>query len=265
MADQLLSYLEKRGPALLSCVIVAVVGLILTNLLMRLIKKAIKRSRLDPTCHKFILSLTKITLYLLVGIIAASQLGVDTSSIVTVLGVGGLAVSLAVKDSLANVAGGFIVLFTKPFKVGDFVELDGVSGTVTQINILQTKLLTFDNKAIFIPNGQISDAKITNFSAEENRLLVQTFSIGYNESFPRVKALLDSLLAQEKMVLEEPAPVVRVVEYASSSVNIALRVWVKTEQYWDLHYRLMEEVKRLFDENGISIPYHQLDIHIQEQ
>lgn len=263
--DQLLSYLEEKWPALLGFVIVLAVGLLLVKLLMSLTKKAISRSRLDPTCHKFVLSLTKITLYLLVGIIAVSQLGVDTSSIVTVLGVGGLAVSLAVKDSLANVAGGFIVLFTKPFKVGDFVELDGVSGTVTQINILQTKLLTFDNKAVFIPNGQISDAKITNYSAEEKRLLVQTYSISYDESFERVKAMLDGLLEREELVLAEPAPVVRVAEYAASSVNIALRIWVKTEDYWNLHYKLMEDVKTLFDKNGVSIPYNQLDVHIQGQ
>lgn len=264
MYEQFLKFLTDKGPKVLAAIVIIAVGLILTRVLTKLMKKALSKSHLEPTSHKFLLTLARYSLYILVFIIALSTLGVDMTSLITVLGVGGLAVSLAVKDSLANLAGGFIVLFTKPFKVGDFVEFDGISGTVNTINIFQTKLLTFDNKAIFIPNGQVSAAKITNYSAEENRLLALPFSISYDENINRAKAVIQTVLDQNEMVLTEPAPAIRVTEYSSSCVNLSIRVWVKTEQYWDANFALMEEIKSALDKNGISIPYNQLDIHLKK-
>ena len=252
---------EEYGPTLLNTILVLVIGYVLSKLILSLTKRAIQKTRLDPVCHKFILSVLKITLYTLVIIIASSNY-VNTSSLVAALSVVGVAVSLAVKDSLSNVAGGFILLFTKPFKVGDFVEIDGLSGSVQSITILQTKLLSFDNKALFIPNGQVAADKIINYSAEENRLLAIPFSIAYEADLLKAKQILKTIVESEEMALSEPAPQFVVTEHADSAIKISVRVWVKTSDYWALNFRLLERVKLEFDKNGISIPFNQLDIHI---
>ncbi len=252
---------EKYGPTLLNTVLILVIGYVLSKLILSITKRAIQKTRLDPVCHKFILSVLKVTLYTLVVIIASSNY-VNTSSLVAALSVVGVAVSLAVKDSLSNVAGGFILLFTKPFKVGDFVEIDGLSGSVQSITILQTKLLSFDNKALFIPNGQVSSAKITNYSAEETRLLAIPFSIAYEADLLKAKAILKHIVETEELALLEPAPQIVVTEHADSAIKISVRVWVKTGDYWTLNFRLLERVKLEFDKDGICIPFNQLDIHI---
>ncbi|MEG2428844.1 MAG: mechanosensitive ion channel, partial [Oscillospiraceae bacterium] len=221
-------------------------------------------SKIDPICHKFMLSLTKVTLMILVIIITLSQLGVDMSSLVAMLGVAGLAVGLAVQDSLSNLAGGFIVLFSKPFSVGDFVEIDGVCGTVHHINIIQTKLLTIDNKAIYIPNGQVSSAKITNYSSEENRRLDVEFSVSYTTNIAQAKEIISKIIAQNPLALTIPEPTVNVSEHASSSIKILARIWVKNENYWDLDYSMLESVKNEFDKNGIVIPFEQLEVSLKK-
>lgn len=263
MIQTVLDYLSKNWPKLVSFLVILLLGYILVKIIVRITKKALGKTRLDPTGHRFMLSLIRIFLYVVVVIIALSQLDVDMTSLITLLGVGGLAVSLAVQDSLANVAGGFIILFTHPFKVGDFIELEGLSGTVDQINMLQTKLKTFDNKVIFIPNGQVSAAKITNYSAEGTRLLVIPVSVSYKEEINRVKQVLFGLIDKEERILRQPAePQIFVTAYASSSVDLSVRLWVKAEDYWGVNFALLEEIKKSFDANGISIPYNQLDVHL---
>lgn len=260
---KVLDFLEISGPKILLSIIILVVGLIIIKLLMGVVKKILKKSKLDPICHKFVRSLLQITLYILIIIIALSTLGVDMTSLVAMLGVAGLAVGLAVQDSLANLAGGFILLFTKPFKVGDFIEIAGISGTVKHINILQTKLNTIDNKAIFIPNGQVSSAKIINYSAEPLRRLDLTFSIGYSDDVTKAKTLLSEIIDKNEYVIKDPEPVIRMSEHSESSIKIIAKVWVNTEHYWDLNYDLLEQVKQSFDSNNISIPFRQLDINIK--
>ena len=259
--QNILNFFQKRGGDLLEAAFIIVVGMVLTRLLIKMLKRGFEKSKLDPTYHKFLLSMIKYILYALIWTIALSPL-VDMTSIVTMLGVGGVAISFAVKDSLSNLAGGFIVLFTKPFKVGDFVEIDSLSGTVEQITTFQTKLVTFDNKAIFIPNGQVSGSRITNYSAEENRLLILNFSVEYSTDISMAKNVIMEMLRRNDMILQQPEPAIRVSEYADSGITLSLRVWLKTEQYWDLYWTLMEDVKRVFDENGIVIPYKKLDVNL---
>lgn len=259
------SFFDKYGAKILISLVVFVVGLIAVKFILKILKKGLKKSKLDPICHKFILSLTKITLMILVIIITLSQLGVDMTSLVAMLGVAGLAVGLAVQDSLSNLAGGFIVLFSKPFSVGDYVELDGVSGTVRHINIIQTKLLTPDNKAVFIPNGQVSSAKIINYSAEETRRLDIEFSISYEDSIDKAKKIISKIVSENLLALTIPEPTVQVSEHAASSVKILARIWTKTENYWDLDFAILESVKNEFDKNNITIPCQQLEVKLKDK
>lgn len=260
------SFFEKNGGTIVVALIIFVVGLILIKAIKTLLKKALKKSKhIDPICHRFIVSLTEILLYILLIIMTLSKLNVDMSSMVALLSVVSLSLGLAIQDSLSNVAGGFIVLFSKPFKVGDFVDLGGVSGTVRHINILQTKLLTPDNKAIYIPNGQVSAAKITNFSAEELRRLDLSLDIDYQDNAALAKSVISEVIAKHPLAKKEPAPTVRIGSFENSAVRIVVRVWVKNESYWDLNFDLIEQIKDGFDKNGISIPFNQLDVHIKEK
>lgn len=262
ITEQFLQYIEVNAPKFLSVLIIVVVGIVIIKLLVKIIKTTFTKSKVDPTCHKFITSLIKILLYLLLFIIALTKLEVPMTSIIAVLSVAGLAVSLAVQSSLSNLASGFILLFSKPFKVGDFIEVGGVSGTVRYINILQTKLLTFDNKAIYIPNGQVFEDKIVNYSNQDTRRLDLTVSISYKDDFEKAKSIIASIVEKHELALAEPAPLIRVCELSSHSVNIALKVWVNKEDYWSLNFDLLEMIKKAFDDNGITIPFNQLDVTV---
>ena len=264
MYEKILTFFEHRGGDIIAPILTFVIGYILARVLLSISQKAIVKSRLDPVCYKLLLSLLKVTLYSIVMILGCSRF-VDTSSLIALLSVVGVAVSLAVKDSLSNVAGGFIVLFSKPFKEGDFVEIDGMSGSVQNISILQTKLLTFDNKAVFIPNGQVSTAKIVNYSAEENRLLAIPVSVSYDTDLKKAKALLTDLVKSDPLAMPTPEPFVVVTEHADSAIKLSIRVWVRTKDYWTLNFRLLEQIKERFDENGIVIPFNQLDVNIVGQ
>lgn len=258
--EMLENFLDKYGSTLLTCAVLFVVGTILIRILMTIIVKALKRSKIDVTVHKFLISISKIILYVLLIVIILDTWGVKMSSIIAVFSVCGLAISLAVQDSLANVAGGMIILFSKPFELGDYVKIDSVEGTVIHINILHTKLTTFDNKAIYIPNGQVSGDKIINYTREANRRLDLTFSISYENDFREAKRIISEIIEAHPMALKDPAPLVRVCEFADSSINIAVKVWTKSSDYWPLNFDLLEQVKLKFDENGITIPYNQMEV-----
>lgn len=261
--DYILDFLKERGPVILTAVIIVAVGLLLVKLTLNVVSRILERSKVGQTGHKFILTLLRVLLVALVAIIALSMLGVDMTSVVAMLSVAGLAVSLAVQNSLANVAGGLILLVTKPFLVGEYVDINGLSGTVTAINVLQTELVTYDNKAIVIPNGDVSAAKLTNFSRMEKRLVDLTVPISYDEDLDRVKPVLFGLITADSRILRDPAPAVRLKEFGASSVNLAVRMWVPTPDYWDVYFAMQENIKRAFDQNGIVIPFNQLDVHIR--
>lgn len=264
MYEQFIQYLSNNWPRLVGFLLILAFGYVLARIILRITKKALGKTHMDPTGHRFMLSILKVLLYVIVVIIALSQLNVDMTSLITILGVGGLAISLAVQDSLSNVAGGFIILFTHPFKVGDFIEIDSLSGTVKQINLLQTKLTTSDNKAIFIPNGQVSSSRITNYSAEDKRLLAIPVSVSYKEDIDRVKQVLYGLIDGDERILQDPAPNIYVTAYAASSIDLSVRVWVNNADYWGVNFQFLEQLKKAFDANHISIPYNQLDVHIDQ-
>ncbi|MFQ8599427.1 MAG: mechanosensitive ion channel family protein [Oscillospiraceae bacterium] len=260
--EDFISALKTLFPVLLKCALILIVGIVLAKIVLRLTEKALQRSKIDVSLHVFLKSLLKILLYTIVFIIAADALGIPVGTFVAALGVVGLAVSLAVKDSLANLAGGIIILFSRPFVLGDYIETEGVAGNVSEIGLFYVKLNTPDNKGIYVPNGQMSNAKIINYSAEPNRRLDLKFSVGYGEDIQKVKDLLHKIVVQHSLILEEPAPVIGVCALAESSVDFDVKVWVKFDDYWTLYYELYEEVKNAFDQNGVNIPFPQLDLHV---
>lgn len=201
-------------------------------------------------------------LIIFVVIAALGQLGIQTASFVAIVGAAGPAIGLALQGSLANFAAGVLILIFRPFKVGDFVEVAGVSGAVQNIQIFTTELHTPDNKKVIVPNGGVISGNITNYSANNTRRVDLVFGIGYSEDIDVAKTLLQTVLAAEPKVLQDPAPTIGVVELADSSVNLVCRPWVNTADYWDVYFNVTEAVKKALDAGGISIPFPQRDLHL---
>lgn len=265
MTEKILVELQEFAPKLIGAVLVLVIGIVVTKIILKLLKKGFQKSKLDPLSHKFITSILRIVLYIVVLMTALSIIGVNLTSLIALFSIAGLAISLAIQDSLGNLAGGVVLLMSKPFQVGDYVELDQIGGTVHNINVLQTKLITFDNKTILIPNGQVTSAKIINFSAQENRRLDLTFSIDYNADFEQAKKIIADIVENNQLALTDPQPIIRVGDLGEHAVHIVCKVWAKNSDYWELNYDLLEQVKAALDQAKISIPYPQLDVHIQQQ
>ena len=261
----LLEYVSKILPSLESALLVFGIGILLSKFFLKFLAKTLEKSKLDKTAAGFLHSLIRVVLYILVTVIMLSVLNVPMTSIITVTGTVGLTVGLALQDSLSNVAGGFLILFSKPLKVGDFVEYAGITGTVETIGILQTKLKKADGTAVYIPNNQISNAVIQNYSEDPKRRLDLSFGISYDADTEFAKKLISDILNQHKAVLHNEAFTVRIGELADSAVMIYVRVWTTHAEYWNLYYDLHEQVKQAFDENKIAIPYPQREIHIINQ
>ncbi len=256
-------WLMNYYPSLIGALILVVVGMIVIHFVSKLLAKGLARSRIDTAMHHFIRSTVKIVLYTLLLLLAASALNIDITPLVTAFGAVGLALSLALKDTLANLASGIVILYNRPFKHGDFVEVNGQQGTVIEISYTYTKLKTIDNKVVFIPNSKVSAADIINFSSEETRRLDLYFSIGFSDDFNLVQQLILHIVEQNEFALKTPEPLVRVCGHGDNAVKIACYVWVKRENYLTLSYDLYEQVKAAFDQNGITIPYRQLDVTIK--
>ena len=253
-------------PKLLAAALILLVGIILVRWAAKFARNLLKHSRLDVTLHNFIVSILSALLYILLAIIVVTVLVPSAAgSLITMFGVFGLAVSLAVKDSLANLAGGMSVLFTKPFALGDYVNINGNEGTVQEIRLNYTVIKTVDNKLVHIPNGDVAKAEITNFTAQETRRLDLVFSIGYDDDFEQAKKIIREIVHDNPLAHSDPEPIVRMVEHGDSAIRIGCRVWVDTADYWTLNYDLLEEVKRRFDAAGIHIPYNQLEIAIRRE
>lgn len=258
-------------PTILFAILVLIVGLIVTKLSIALLSKGLdkvkasKRSSLDETVTKFIKQIVKIILYVLLITIVLSILGVPTTSVVTVIGTAGVAIGLALQGSLSNVAGGFLLMLTKPFKIGDYILVGGVEGTVEQISILHTQLVTATNQAVYIPNGSAVGATIINNSAKNTRRVDLTFSISYEDDFEKARAIITQVLNDQPKVLKDPAPTVRMAEHGASAIVIAVRPWCSTADYWDVYFDTIEKIRAAFIANNISIPFDQLDVHVIPQ
>jgi len=246
--------------------LIAFLVLIVLLIIIKIIAKAIRRGlRKNPKTENFanaIYSAVKTVLNLLVIIIFLGYIGIDMAGISSIIASVSVAIGLAVQGSLSNIAGWIIILVNRPFKLGDFITAQGESGTVEEISLFYTHLKTPDNKVIFIPNGALSNGVITNVSIKESRRLEEVFSISYDDSPEKAISVIKSVLAKEKLILENPEPFVKVSKYADSSIDITVRVWVKSSDYWTVHWDLLQDVKTAFDVNNISVPYNQYDVNI---
>ncbi|MCM1529458.1 MAG: mechanosensitive ion channel [Alistipes sp.] len=257
-------YFKAALPLIVIAVIVLIVGIVLTKLITRFISAVMKRSTVDNAARKFIVSVIRTILYLIVVIIALSIINVPMTSVITIIGAAGLAASLALQNCLTNLCGGFVILFSKPFAAGDTVELDGTVGIVREIGILNTKLHTFDGKTVLIPNGNVTAAKLINYTDTPTRRVDLNIDISYTSDFSAARQLILSAVCENPMILQKPAPVVRMSSHKESSVGIDVLVWTENDNYKEVSYTLNETIKQLFDKSGIEIPYKQLDVHISE-
>ncbi|MGN1423152.1 MAG: mechanosensitive ion channel family protein [Oscillospiraceae bacterium] len=260
--QDLLNSILGAIPTILFAVLILVIGLFATKLALWLLSKGLNKTKLDLTVTKFVSQVTKIVLYVLLVTIILSILGIPATSIVTIIGTAGVAIGLALQDSLSNVAGGFLLLVTKPFKIGDYIIVNGVEGTVVQISILHTRLDSASNQAIFIPNGQAVNAVVINNCGNDTRRVDMTFSISYEEEFEKArKVILDVLKANPKVDKTRDITV-RMLEHGASAIVIAVRPWCRTADYWDVYFDTTEQIRAAFIANNIEIPFDQLDVHV---
>lgn len=248
---------------LLPAVIILVIGVLAIRIVGRILKAALEKSKLEKAAHTLILSLASTCLYILLGLIVASALGIDVTSIVALASVLTLALSLALQNMVSNVIGGFTILYTHPFHSGDFVEIAGQSGTVQEINMTYTKLATPDNKLVSIPNSAVVAAQIVNYSATGTRRVDINVSASYEVPTQKVIDALALAGTMDKVLLE-PAPGAVVTSYGESAIGYSLRVWVKTDDYWDVYFALNQRVKNIFDEQGVSMTYPHINVHLDK-
>jgi small conductance mechanosensitive channel len=232
--------------------------------MIALAKKLLEKAKMDVILINFVSSILSSALLLIVIIASLDQLGVDTTSLIAMLGAAGLAVGLALQGSLQNFAAGAMLVIFRPFKDGDYIEAGGTKGTVEHINIFNTMIRTPDNKAVIVPNGAIYGGIIVNFSAKDTRRIDMVFGIGYGDDIKKAKDLLMNIVQADERILKDPEPLVAVGELAESSVNFRVRPWVKSGDYWDVYFDLNEKIKLAFDENNISIPFPQMDVHMDK-
>jgi len=262
--DQLIVFIMDFGPKLIGAILVLLVGLWIIRIFVKSLRKGMTKANVDESLRRFIISFVNISLKLLLLIIVVSTLGMAMTSVVAMLGAAGLAVGLALQGSLSNLAGGVLILFFKPFKIGDVIETGSYLGKVTEIQVFNTILKTFDNKTINIPNGILSNGSIVNFSTEPTRRVDMVFGVGYDDDIQKTKEILQNLISSDERIMSDPEPLIVVSELGESSVNFTVRVWVKSENYWPVYFKMQEKVKHEFDKSGISIPFPQQDVHLYQ-
>lgn len=258
------SLIVEWGQNIVLALLIFFFGKAIINLLIKILKTGLIKAQVDPMLTNFIVSVSKSLLLLLVIIAALTQLGVSTTSLVALIGAAGLAVGLALQNSLQNFAAGVMLLVFKHFNVGDFVEVAGNSGVVEAVGIFSTTLRSGDNKTLIIPNGTIYSGSITNFSTKPTRRVDMTFGIGYDDDLQKAKTILEELVQSDERVLQDPAPVIALSELGDSSLNFIVRPWVNSGDYWKVYWDMNEKVKLAFDNAGISIPYPQMDVHLHQ-
>ena len=260
--DQLYKYLLTYGLNFIAAVAIFVFGKILVGILTNWVEKLMVKAKMEKTLVRFVKNLSYYVMITVVIIAALTKLGVQTTSIVAILGAATLAIGLALQGSLSNFAAGVMIIMFHPFKVGDFVEAGGVMGVVQEVQIFNTILLTPDNKMIILPNSKVTTDKVTNYSASEERRVDLVFGISYDDDIKKAKEVLEKIAKEDSRILAEPATVVAVSELADSSVNLICRPWVKNGDYWDVYFDLLEKGKVELEANGLSIPYPQQDVHM---
>ena len=250
------------GVSIAVAILILIIGFWLARILSKGVERLLKVRKTDEGLITFLRSMTLIGIRIMVIISAATQLGVEMTSFVALLGAAGLAIGMAFSGTLSNLAGGVMILFFKPFKVGDFVDLGGVEGAVKEIQIFNTILTTIDNKIIIMPNGPVANGTIINYTMADKRRVDWTFGIAYGDDLKKAKGLLQSFIQDDPRILNDPESFIGLAELADSSVNITVRGWVKTEDYWPVYFDMNERVYVEFDKEGLNIPFPQLDVNL---
>jgi len=252
------------GLKIVAAILIFVVGRLVASGLKKLVRKIMLKNKVDETLVSFTTSLGYVAVMAFVIIAALGKLGIQTTSFIAILGAAGLAIGLALQGSLANFAAGTLMIIFKPFKVGDFIEGGGVSGVVEEIGIFTTEMKSPDNKKIIVPNAKMTGDNIVNYTAKDCRRVDIVAGVSYGDDIDKVKSILGDILASDSRILSEPAPMIGVLELADSSVNFAVRPWVKTADYWDVFFATQESIKKRFDAEAISIPFPQQDVHLHK-
>ncbi|MBR5410341.1 MAG: mechanosensitive ion channel [Clostridia bacterium] len=262
---KLLTMLEEfavtYGGRLLIALVVLIVGFKLINAAVRKLKAAKAMQKIEPSARQFLLAVMNVVLKIIVGITALAIMGVPMTSIIAVVGSCGLAIGLALQGSLANIAGGFVLMLTRPFKVGDFLKFNDTTGTVEEIGIFHTKILTIDNRRVVVPNATISNSTLVNFFALPESRVDLTFTASYSDDVDKVERVLLNVCDRNEKIMKDPAPFARVSAHKDSAIEYTVRAWVNSADYWQVCFDLQHDVKRAFDENGITIPFPQVDVH----
>ena len=264
ITDTILNWCLNTGIKVLIALVVLFISFRIVTVISRKIAKKGDKDKYDKTVMKTLAYLFNIGLKVVIAICLVGYVGIDTSGLTALVASFGVCIGLAVNGALSNVAGGVLIIVTRPFKIDDFIEAQGVSGTVEDIHMVCTKLRTPDNKVVYLPNGALSSGNIINYSEKDTRRVDFTFSIAYDADFEKAKAIVLDLLVNHELTLDDPAPFVRVSEHGASSINITARAWVKSADYWTVNFDTIEAVKKAFDENGIEIPFDQLDVHVTQ-
>ena len=266
MHEWLETYIGKTPAAFVSgaipIIVVILVCLAVIKLVMKFVRKAIEKSKLEKGLHTFVEKTISIILYFIAVLIVADMINIPISSLLATFSVVGLAASLAVQDTLSNLASGVVVLMTHPFKTGDWVDVSNVSGTVKEINFTHTVLTTIDNKVIRVPNKDVVGATIVNYSESKYRRVCMSFDVSYKNETKKVLEVMKSVIDETAHIIKDREIFIKVTAYKDSSVEYTLRVWTKNEKYWDVYFGLLNDMKLAFDNNGIEIPYNQLDVHV---
>lgn len=253
------------GINVITAILIFYIGRFVARLATSGVRKVMNARKVDPILESFVTNLAYYALMIVVVVAAIDRLGLQTTSLIAVLGAAGLAVGLAMQGSLANFAAGVLIVMFRPYRVGDWVEAAGIAGTIVQVQILTTIMRTGDNKEIIVPNGQIMGAIITNYSANETRRVDMVFGVSYSDDLDKVRAAIKDVVDADERVLKDPPCLIAVGALADSSVNFNVRPWVRTADYWAVMWDLTEAIKKRFDDEGISIPFPQRDVHIVSQ
>lgn len=259
-------WIEKSiewGTKILIAVAILVIGMMIVKRLTKVTNKLLRKKEFDESLTTFLSSMVSITLKILVVITALGQLGVEMTSFIALIGAAGLAIGMAFSGTLGNFAGGVMILIFKPYKVGDYISAQGEEGFVKEIQIFNTILLTLDNKTVIVPNGAMANGNMVNFTMQEKRRVDFTVGIAYGDDYEKAKSTLEKFIAEDDKILKDEPNFIGLVELADSSVNLTLRVWCKTEDYWDVYFKMNERIYKEFEQVGLNIPFPQLDVHIQ--
>ncbi|MBI9073387.1 MAG: mechanosensitive ion channel [Melioribacteraceae bacterium] len=270
MNEEIVTQILEKGKTLVTqfgfdfliAIAIFIIGKFAVKMIMRILSKVMLSKKMDETVVHFIVDLIYFCLVAFVVLASLSQIGIETTSFIAILGAAGLAIGLALQGSLSNFASGVLLIIFHPFKVGDYINAGGNEGVVENIQVFTTQIKTLDNKAVIIPNSQITSESITNFTMKENRRIDLVFGVSYGDNIPKCKKVMMEVMAADERVLKEPKPFVGLLELGNSSVNFAVRPWVKTTDYWTVFFDLNEKIKIKLDEEGITIPFPQRDVHL---